>query len=287
MSARPFLPALCLLAAPALAQAPSPTPATPPSHHDRPAGRPLHAQAAARRRARAVRARRKRRLPGRARRRARRGLAVQGHGARASSSRSAGRDRQADQVPGQHAPPRRPRGRQRHLPADRGDHRARQRAQADAGRRRQDILRDYPGAARGGDARPGTRRGEAARRADRVGEEGQGRGDPRARRHLRLRAAHPRGTARPIQVWHTPPAHTDGDSVVYFEKANVLHMGDLFFHKVVPFIDVKGGGSPGGYLKALDAVIARVPADVTIIPGHGEVTDVDGPARASASTSST
>ena len=79
-----------------------------------------------------------------------------------------------------------------------------------------------------------------------------------------------------IQVWHTPPAHTDGDSAVYFEKANVLHLGDLFFNKVIPFIDVKGGGSPGGYLKALDAVVARVPADVTIIPGHGEVTDVAG-----------
>jgi glyoxylase-like metal-dependent hydrolase (beta-lactamase superfamily II) len=79
-----------------------------------------------------------------------------------------------------------------------------------------------------------------------------------------------------IEVWHTPPAHTDGDSVVFFRKANVLHMGDLFFHKVVPFIDVRGGGSPKGYLKALDAVIARVPADVAIIPGHGEVTDLDG-----------
>jgi glyoxylase-like metal-dependent hydrolase (beta-lactamase superfamily II) len=79
-----------------------------------------------------------------------------------------------------------------------------------------------------------------------------------------------------IEVWHTPPAHTDGDSVVFFRKANVLHMGDLFFHKVVPFIDVRGGGSPKGYLKALDAVIARVPADVAIIPGHGEVTNLDG-----------
>ena len=44
-----------------------------------------------------------------------------------------------------------------------------------------------------------------------------------------------------VQVWHTPPAHTDGDSVVYFEKANVLHTGDLFFHKRVPFIDIAGG----------------------------------------------
>jgi cyclase len=79
-----------------------------------------------------------------------------------------------------------------------------------------------------------------------------------------------------VQVWHTPPAHTDGDSAVYFEKANVLHMGDLFFNGWVPFVDVKSGGSPRGYLKALDAVIARVPADVVVIPGHGEVTDLAG-----------
>ena len=46
-----------------------------------------------------------------------------------------------------------------------------------------------------------------------------------------------------VHVWHTPPAHTDGDSVVYFEKANVAHMGDLFFEKTIPVIDVKSGGS--------------------------------------------
>ncbi len=79
-----------------------------------------------------------------------------------------------------------------------------------------------------------------------------------------------------VQVWHTPPAHTDGDSAVYFEKANVLHMGDLFFNRWIPFMDVKSGGSPGGYLKALDLVIGRVPADVVVIPGHGEVTDLAG-----------
>lgn len=79
-----------------------------------------------------------------------------------------------------------------------------------------------------------------------------------------------------IEVWHTPPAHTDGDSVVYFTKANVLHMGDLLFHDMVPFIDVKSGGSVKGYLVALDKVIARVPPDVTIIPGHGHVTDLAG-----------
>lgn len=79
-----------------------------------------------------------------------------------------------------------------------------------------------------------------------------------------------------IQVWHTPPAHTDGDSVVYFEKAKVLHMGDDFFNKVIPFIDIPGGGSVAGYLAAIDRVIARVPAQATVIPGHGEVTDIGG-----------
>ncbi len=79
-----------------------------------------------------------------------------------------------------------------------------------------------------------------------------------------------------IQVWHMPPAHTDGDSVVYFEKAKVLHMGDDFFNKVVPFIDIQGGGSVKGYLAALDRVMARVPADATVIPGHGEVSDLSG-----------
>ena len=79
-----------------------------------------------------------------------------------------------------------------------------------------------------------------------------------------------------IQVWHTPPAHTDGDSVVYFEKANVLHMGDNVFHKVVPYIDVSAGGSVKGYLAMLDRMMTRVPANVTVIPGHGEVTDLAG-----------
>ncbi len=79
-----------------------------------------------------------------------------------------------------------------------------------------------------------------------------------------------------INVWHLPPAHTDGDSVVWFEKAKVLHMGDDFFNQVIPFIDVSSGGSATGYLAALDRVISKVPADARIIPGHGEVTDLAG-----------
>lgn len=79
-----------------------------------------------------------------------------------------------------------------------------------------------------------------------------------------------------VHVWHTAPAHTDGDSVVYFEKAKVLHMGDLLFNKVIPVIDVRGGGTPKGYVPALDSILSRLEPGVTIIPGHGEVTDVAG-----------
>lgn len=79
-----------------------------------------------------------------------------------------------------------------------------------------------------------------------------------------------------IDVWHLPPAHTDGDSAVYFEKARVLHMGDDFFNRVIPFIDVTHGGSPKGYLSAIDKVVARIPPDAVIIPGHGEVSDIGG-----------
>lgn len=79
-----------------------------------------------------------------------------------------------------------------------------------------------------------------------------------------------------IHVWHTPPAHTDGDSVVYFEKTKVLHMGDVFFYRTFPFIDVDSGGSAAGYVKAIDQAISRVPSDAVVIPGHGEVTNLDG-----------
>ena len=84
---------------------------------------------------------------------------------------------------------------------------------------------------------------------------------------------HPGGDET-IQVWHLPPAHTDGDSVVFFEKAKVLHMGDDFFNRMIPFIDVSSGGSAKGYVAALDKVLARVPADAKVIPGHGKVGDV-------------
>ncbi len=79
-----------------------------------------------------------------------------------------------------------------------------------------------------------------------------------------------------IRLIHVGPAHTDGDCAVYFVKANVVHMGDCYFHKVIPYIDQKHGGSVPGYLAFIDAMVGQVPADATFIPGHGEVSGLDG-----------
>lgn len=76
-----------------------------------------------------------------------------------------------------------------------------------------------------------------------------------------------------IQLTHYAHAHTDGDSVVYFKKANVLHTGDLFFELGFPYIDLKHGGSVKGYLAAVKQIIKSVPDDVVIIPGHGKLTN--------------
>jgi len=73
-----------------------------------------------------------------------------------------------------------------------------------------------------------------------------------------------------IRVYHVPPGHTDGDSIVHFVKADVVHMGDLFFNgSNYPFIDVSSGGRVDGVIGAADRVLAAVGDKTRIIPGHG------------------
>jgi len=73
-----------------------------------------------------------------------------------------------------------------------------------------------------------------------------------------------------IHVQHMKHAHTDGDSIVFWKKANVVHMGDLFFNKVtLPFIDLSSGGNARGILAAAEKVLAMVDDNTKIIPGHG------------------
>jgi glyoxylase-like metal-dependent hydrolase (beta-lactamase superfamily II) len=76
-----------------------------------------------------------------------------------------------------------------------------------------------------------------------------------------------------VQLTHLPKGHTDGDTYVYFKKANVLHTGDLFFEVGFPYVDLKSGGSVKGYLAGVKHMLKNTPDDVVIIPGHGNLTD--------------
>lgn len=79
-----------------------------------------------------------------------------------------------------------------------------------------------------------------------------------------------------VRLIHQPNAHTDGDTVVWFTGSNVVHMGDLYFQLGYPFVDVAGGGNVLGLIEGVQSMLARLPADVRVIPGHGEVTGVEG-----------
>ncbi len=70
-------------------------------------------------------------------------------------------------------------------------------------------------------------------------------------------------------IFHTPNAHTDGDSVVHFKAANVIHMGDVIFNGMFPFIDLSSGGSIEGYIAAQQRIYLLTKVDTKIIPGHG------------------
>ncbi|MFZ2509223.1 MAG: hypothetical protein WAW79_12210 [Steroidobacteraceae bacterium] len=67
-------------------------------------------------------------------------------------------------------------------------------------------------------------------------------------------------------------AHTDGDAIYRFMKANVIHTGDLLFEGRYPFIDSDSGGSISGLIRAIDRILAMCDEETRIIPGHGKVT---------------
>jgi glyoxylase-like metal-dependent hydrolase (beta-lactamase superfamily II) len=79
-----------------------------------------------------------------------------------------------------------------------------------------------------------------------------------------------------IHAFHVPPAHTDGDSMIHFKKANVLHMGDVFFNGGYPFIDLGSGGNALGILEAVEQALELADGETKIIPGHGPLTDRAG-----------
>ena len=76
-----------------------------------------------------------------------------------------------------------------------------------------------------------------------------------------------------VRATHVQNAHTDGDAIIFFQGANVLHMGDTYFNGVYPFIDVSSGGTLEGIIAAADRGLAMADASTKIIPGHGELGD--------------
>jgi len=78
---------------------------------------------------------------------------------------------------------------------------------------------------------------------------------------------------------HMPAAHTDGDTIVRFSPANVIHMGDLYFNGIWPFIDRASGGSVQGLIAAVDTALAMSDAKTVIVPAHGAISDRAGLVR--------
>ena len=79
-----------------------------------------------------------------------------------------------------------------------------------------------------------------------------------------------------IRAIHVAPAHTDGDTILYFQNANVIHMGDTFFNGFYPFIDVSSDGDIDGIIAAGYRALAIANEDTAIIPGHGPVSNAAG-----------
>lgn len=78
-----------------------------------------------------------------------------------------------------------------------------------------------------------------------------------------------------IKAVHYPNGHTDGDTVVFFTKSNVVHFGDNFFANRFPFVDLENGGSVQGLTKTIGELIKTLPADAKLIPGHGPLCTID------------
>src|SRR5262245_2502698 len=78
-----------------------------------------------------------------------------------------------------------------------------------------------------------------------------------------------------IRALHFPAGHTDGDSIIFFTKNNVVHMGDDFVRYGFPFIDVASGGSVQGMISAMEKAMSMLPPDVKVIPGHGALSNLE------------
>lgn len=72
-----------------------------------------------------------------------------------------------------------------------------------------------------------------------------------------------------VHAVHVAPAHTDGDVIIHFVRANTIHMGDVYFNGSYPFVDLSSGGSFAGVVDAVNAALRYVNDSTKVIPGHG------------------
>ena len=72
-----------------------------------------------------------------------------------------------------------------------------------------------------------------------------------------------------VSLVHVPPAHTDSDIYLHFQKANVLQSGDVFFNGIYPYIDSATGGSVSGMIAGAGKLLAVADSNTKIVPGHG------------------
>jgi glyoxylase-like metal-dependent hydrolase (beta-lactamase superfamily II) len=74
---------------------------------------------------------------------------------------------------------------------------------------------------------------------------------------------------RDIRVIHLADAHTDGDAIIHFRDANVIHTGDIYFNGGYPYIDLQSGGTFDGLIAAQEKILSLCDDQTKIIPGHG------------------
>lgn len=70
-------------------------------------------------------------------------------------------------------------------------------------------------------------------------------------------------------AYYVANGHTDGDSIIHFPVSNVIHMGDMFFNGLYPYVDLDAGGSMQGLIAAADLALSMADETTRIIPGHG------------------
>ena len=74
-----------------------------------------------------------------------------------------------------------------------------------------------------------------------------------------------------VHVFHIGAGHTDGDAIVHFRKANVIHLGDLYFNGLYPYIGIEAGGSINSMIQVGNTILGMIDDATRIIPGHGPI----------------